>query len=133
MCAKCETLECRVQMIKDMYHAIEGTELLLESIQPKGDGKDPKSLQARKANAFKTLIATVLSVRSKDETTMRITEELWKVYSTPKQLANAPLDDIERLIKSSGFYHQKALHIIEIGKIIHEKYHDEVPVIWTNY
>lgn len=127
MCANCDTLECRVQMIKDMHKAIEGTQLLLESLQPNGNSSDPKVIEARKAHAFKTLIATVLSVRSKDETTMRIIEDLWKVYSTPKQLAEASLEKVEAIIKSSGFYHQKALHIIEIGRIIHEQYQDEVP------
>ena len=57
----------------------------------------------------------------------RIIESLWQSYSTPQQLANAFLEDIEKIIKSSGFYHQKAIHIKEIARIIHEDYNDQVP------
>jgi endonuclease-3 len=99
----------------------------LEQIQPDKASIPPKNSSERKANAFKTLIATILSVRTKDETTFKVTEKLWQHYSTPKMIAEAPLDQLEQLIKSSGTYHQKALRIKEVGKIIHEQYNDEVP------
>jgi len=116
-------------MLTEMYGAIKGTELLLEVIQPNSlteihFGKyDPK----RKKNAFKTLIATILSARSKDETTIKVVDGLWKKYSTPEELANAPIENLEKLVYSSGTYHQKASRIKETSKIIHEKFQDQVP------
>ena len=125
----CDDQPCRVKMLTEMYKAIKGTELLLEVIQPNSlaeihFGKyDPN----RKKNAFKTLIATILSARSKDETTIKVVDGLWKKYSTPEQLANAPLENLEKLVYSSGTYRQKAIRIKETSKIIHEKFQDQVP------
>ena len=123
----CATTECRVKMLREMYEAVKGTVLLLESLQPNPDDFPTSPSSKRLEGAFKTLIATILSVRSKDETTIRVVDELWDVYPTPKAMAAAPLDKLEELIKSSGTYRQKAKRIKETAKIIHEKYDDKVP------
>jgi endonuclease-3 len=126
----CNTAECRTQMIKDMFQAIEGTQLLLEQIQP-----DPsvaiqerfKTDPDRRQTAFKTLIATILSVRTKDETTFKVVEKLWQHYSTPKTLSEAPIEHLEQLVHSSGTYREKAKRIKEVARIIHQDYQDQVP------
>ncbi len=123
----CETTECRVEMLDIMFDTVKGFSLLLEQIQPDPQNFDYDSAKIRKNYAFKTLIATMLSVRSRDETTIKVVENLWKVYSTPKALANAPLEELEILIKSSGTYRQKAKRIKETARIIHEEYEDVVP------
>ena len=116
-------------MLNEMYASIKGTGLLLEVIQPNSlselhFGKyDPE----RKKFAFKTLIATILSARSKDETIIKVVEKLWKKYSTPGEIADAPLEKLEELVYSSGTYHQKAIRIKETSKIIHEQFQDQVP------
>ena len=76
---------------------------------------------------FSILIGTILSARAKDESTSRIVKELFKVYKNSKQLANAKVKDVERIIKSIGFYHMKAKRIIEVAKIIDSKYKGKVP------
>jgi endonuclease-3 len=126
MTVECKTPDCINSMLKDMYKSIEGTELLLEKISSEFKSNN-KSEQAESENAFKILIGTVLSVRTKDETTEKIIESLWTHYSTPQQLSEAPVEEVETIIRSSGFYHQKTLHIKEIARIIHEDYHDKVP------
>jgi endonuclease-3 len=118
---------CRVKILHRMYDAIKDTDLLLEMIQPETDVHHRPMSNARRENAFKTLIATVLSVRSRDETTFRIVENLWKYYQTPKDFMDAPIEKIEELIKSSGTFRNKAKHIKQIGQIIHEQHHDIVP------
>jgi endonuclease-3 len=123
----CQDEDCRVQMLHEMYNVIKGTDLLLEMIQPEIDVHRKEPSIARRQMAFKTLIATVLSVRSKDETTFKVTENLWKYYQTPEQFMNAPIERLEELIRSTGTYHNKAKHLKEIGRIIHEQYHDIVP------
>jgi len=72
-------------------------------------------------------VATVLSVRCKDETTFKVTEQLWKVYNTPKDFRDAPIERLEELVHSTGTYRVKAAHLKEIGRIIHDDYHDRVP------
>jgi endonuclease III len=82
---------------------------------------------SRKDTPFQVLIATVLSARARDETIEVVAENLFKKYPTPKTLAAAPLDDVKRLVKKSGFYHVKAARIKELARIIHEDHHDQVP------
>jgi len=76
---------------------------------------------------FSILIGTILSARAKDESTSRIVKELFKSYKNSKQLANAKIKDVEKIIKSIGFYHVKAKRIIEVAKIIDSKYKGKVP------
>ena len=76
---------------------------------------------------FSILIGTILSARTKDESTTRIVKELFKVYKNSKQLANAKIKDVEKIIKSIGFYHVKAKRIIDVAKIIETKYKGIVP------
>ena len=76
---------------------------------------------------FSILIGTILSARAKDEATSRIVKELFKVYKNSKQLANAKIKDVEKIIKSIGFYHVKAKRIIDVAKIIDSKYNGTVP------
>ena len=83
--------------------------------------------QAETANPFKILIGTVLSARTKDENTTKAVTELFKVYNTPQKLAKARVRDIEKIIKSVGFYHVKSRRIIEVANIILTKYHGKVP------
>ena len=117
----------RVNMLHEMFDQIKGTTVLLEELQPDPKNYDFNSADIRKEHAFKTLIATMLSVRSKDETTLKVIENLWKHYDTPEKIANAPLEHVEHLIHSSGTYRQKAKRIIEAGRVIHEEYNDIVP------
>ena len=76
---------------------------------------------------FSILIGTILSARTKDESTTRIVKDLFKVYKNAKQLANAKVKDVEKIIKSIGFYHVKAKRIIDVAKIIDSKYKGRVP------
>ena len=76
---------------------------------------------------FSILIGTILSARTKDESTTRIVKDLFKVYKNSKQLANAKVKDVEKIIKSIGFYHVKAKRIIDVAKIIDSQYKGKVP------
>ena len=76
---------------------------------------------------FSILIGTILSARTKDESTTRIVKDLFKVYKNARQLSKAKLRDVEKIIKSIGFYHVKAQRIIEVAKIIDSKYKGKVP------
>ena len=62
----------------------------------------------KKPDPFKILISCLLSLRTKDENTEKVSEKLFKVASTPQQLASLPLKKLEKLIYSSGHYKKKA-------------------------
>ena len=71
-------------------------------------------------NPFKILISTILSARTRDANTKAATESLFSKYKTPKQIANAKVEDLEILIRKSGFYKVKAARIKEVSQIILE-------------
>ncbi|MEO9309565.1 MAG: endonuclease III [Nitrososphaera sp.] len=80
-----------------------------------------------KGDPFAILIGTILSARTKDENTTRVVKELFSKYKTPEALAAAKVRDIEKIIKSIGFYRVKSRRIIDVAKIIHTKYGGIVP------
>ena len=83
--------------------------------------------KAETASPFKILIGTVLSARTRDENTTKAAKELFKVYGTPQKLAKAKVKDVEKLIKSVGFYHVKSKRIVDIANLIVSKYNGRVP------
>lgn len=86
-----------------------------------------RELHEAETGNFSILIGTILSARTKDETTTKAVKALFSKYKTPKALANAKVKDIEKIIKSIGFYHVKSKRIIEVSKIIDSKYKGIVP------
>ena len=83
--------------------------------------------EAETGGPFSILIGTILSARTKDESTTKVVKVLFSKYKNAKELANAKLKDVEKIIKSIGFYHVKSKRIIEVAKIIDKKYKGIVP------
>lgn len=83
--------------------------------------------EAETGGPFSILIGTILSARTKDESTTKVVKILFSKYKNSKELSNAKLKDVENIIKSIGFYHVKAKRIIEVSKIINSKYGGIVP------
>ncbi len=73
------------------------------------------------------LIATMLSAQCTDDRVNSVTPALFSKYPTIKDFAEADIKDLEEIIHSVGFYHAKALHIIEACRRLHLEYNDEVP------
>jgi endonuclease-3 len=78
-------------------------------------------------NPFELLIATILSAQSTDVQINKITKNLFKKYKEPIDFAKAPLSEIERDIRSSGFYRNKAKNIQNSCRILIEDFNFEVP------
>lgn len=76
---------------------------------------------------FRVLIATILSARTKDETTLAATDRLFPKYPNPKSLARANVRELRKLIKPVGFYKTKADRIKQVAKILLERYRGIVP------
>jgi len=79
------------------------------------------------SDPFKILVATVLSLRTKDEVTAKAAERLFQVADTPEKLLKLEEDEIASLIYPVGFYRRKAKNLREIAKILIEKYGGKVP------
>jgi endonuclease-3 len=78
-------------------------------------------------NAFELTIATILSAQTTDVGVNKVTPELFKMYPTPKKLAEAPLPEIERIIRTTGFYRAKAKNIKGAATTLVEKFGGKVP------
>ena len=78
-------------------------------------------------NAWQLLCAVILSAQCTDERVNQITPALFQAFPTPQAMARADIKEVEKLIHSAGFYHSKALSLIESSKRICDVYGGEVP------
>ncbi len=78
-------------------------------------------------SAWELLCAVILSAQCTDARVNTITPHLFQKYPTVQKLAKAKLSDVEKIIHSAGFYHSKAISLIEMSKRICEVYDGEVP------
>lgn len=76
---------------------------------------------------FRTLIATILSARTRDENTEKVVEKLFAVYATPEEIAGAPIRRLEGLVHSSGFYKVKARRVKAVSRQLVEEFGGRVP------
>jgi endonuclease-3 len=76
---------------------------------------------------FQLLIATVLSSRTKDSTTISTVKKLFLKYPLPKDFVQAEITELEQALYGIGFYHVKAKNIQKLSKIILEQYFGLIP------
>jgi len=82
---------------------------------------------AREHDPFKVLVATMLSLRTKDSTTDGASARLFALAATPADMLRLPEDTIASAIFPVGFYKTKARHITEVCRIITERHRGKVP------
>ncbi len=78
-------------------------------------------------NPFQLLIATQLAAQCTDARVNIVTKDLFKKYPSVEAFANADLKELEKDIKSTGFYHNKAKNIINCAKKLLSDFNGEVP------
>lgn len=76
---------------------------------------------------YRVLVRTILSQRTRDENTDKATASLFSVYNNIYEVAEADLEDIEKLVKSAGFYRVKASRIKEVSNILIDQFEGKVP------
>ncbi len=79
------------------------------------------------ANPWQCLVATVLSAQCTDERVNKVTPELFRRIPDVGTMAAAPLEEIERLIVTTGFFRQKARSLRGAARAIIEKFGGEMP------
>lgn len=77
--------------------------------------------------AWKLLVSVRLAAQCTDARVNIVVEDLYAEYPTVEALANAPVEEIERIVKPCGLGKSKAKDIRACMKILHEKYEDKVP------
>ncbi|WP_413295396.1 endonuclease III [Bdellovibrio sp. HCB185ZH] len=78
-------------------------------------------------NPFELLVATVLSAQCTDERVNMVTPALFAKYPTPQAMSKAPLGSLESLVRSTGFFKNKAKNLKSAATDLVEKYEGEIP------
>jgi endonuclease-3 len=105
------------EVMKTLAREIDGLELpAVEKIS-----------QTQEEDPFQVLIATLLSARTQDATTLAASTRLFKEARTPRAMAGLTVRRIETLIYPVSFYRHKARHVKATCRILSERYHGRVP------
>jgi endonuclease-3 len=76
---------------------------------------------------WELLVATILSAQCTDVRVNMVTPELFKRFPTPAAMAKAPIPELEDLIRTTGFFRNKAKSIKGAAQTIIEKFNGEIP------
>jgi len=79
------------------------------------------------SSPFELLVAVILSAQCTDKRVNQVTPQLFEVASTPQQLADLPIEQIESIIKPCGFYHNKAQFLKQAATDIVARFDGQVP------
>jgi endonuclease-3 len=79
------------------------------------------------ASPFQLLIATILSAQTTDRQVNAVTDVLFKEYPDAASMLKLSQSELERIVKSCGFYKIKAKNILATCRVILEKYNGEAP------
>lgn len=109
------------ESLKDRQTRCRALIALLRKLYPDAD------CALEHGGAWELLVATILSAQSTDVAINKITPVLFAAYPTPQALADAPIEHIEEIIHSSGFFRQKAKNIQASARKLVEEFGGEVP------
>lgn len=87
----------------------------------------PIPLETFAKSPYKTLISTLLSSRTKDELTLKVSQKLFKKASNIKALSGLTIGELTKLIYPVGFYRTKAKQLNKLSEIVLTKYHGKIP------
>ncbi|HEX7091350.1 MAG TPA: endonuclease III [Longimicrobiales bacterium] len=79
------------------------------------------------ADAYQLLVATILSAQCTDERVNQVTPALFARYPTPEDLAGARQEELEELIRSTGFFRNKAKSLLGMANAVVERHGGRVP------
>lgn len=76
---------------------------------------------------WELLVATILSAQCTDVRVNQVTVELFRIFPDPASLASAPQEKVEAVIRSTGFFRNKAKNLINCAAQVLERHQGEVP------
>jgi endonuclease-3 len=86
-----------------------------------------RGIELSASSPWHLLVATILSAQCTDQRVNQVTPGLFKRFRTPADFASADRTELERLIKSTGFFRAKAQNLMNCGKALVERFDGEVP------
>ena len=78
-------------------------------------------------NAWELLVATVLAAQCTDARVNTVTPELFRRWPTPAALAEAPLEELESVIRPTGFFHSKAKNLLGAARRVRDVFDGQIP------
>ena len=106
-------------------------EAVMRALAREIDGLDlpavEKISQSQQEDPFQVLIATMLSARTQDATTLAASTRLFKVARTPRTMGKLTVRQVERLIYPVSFYRHKARHVKATCRLLVERFNGRVP------
>ena len=107
--------------LQDLKSRVKKITLVLKKLFPNA------RMVLRYSNNWELLVSVILSAQCTDKMVNKVTEKLFKKYKTLDDYVRVSKKEFERDVHSTGFYHNKAKHILASAKIIKEKYNGKVP------
>jgi len=80
-----------------------------------------------KRTPYTILMATLLSLRTKDENTARVVSKLFIIADTPQQMLQIPIEELQEIVKPTGMYRKKAQILHDVSQTLIDKFNSEVP------
>ncbi len=90
-----------------------------------GTARDLCALRHR--DAFELLVATILSAQCTDERVNLVTPAVFARFPDPASLAEAPVGEVEELVRSTGFFRAKASSLVGMARGVEDRFGGEVP------
>ncbi|HOZ00808.1 MAG TPA: endonuclease III [Candidatus Syntrophosphaera sp.] len=84
-------------------------------------------IQAKTKDPFKVLVATILSARTKDETTTKAVTELFKVVHKANDLDKLSTAELDSIIRQVGFHNDKTKHLKQLPQVLRDRFGGQVP------
>jgi endonuclease-3 len=78
-------------------------------------------------DAYQLTAATILSAQCTDERVNMVTPELFRRYPDPEALAGARQEDVEEIIRSTGFFRNKARNLIAMADAVVDRHGGDIP------
>ncbi|MBN1411923.1 MAG: endonuclease III [Spirochaetales bacterium] len=79
------------------------------------------------SNPYEMIVSTILAAQCTDERVNQVTPELFRKFPEPEKLSQAGLEEIEQIIRPTGFFHNKAKSLKNFATAITEEYKGRIP------
>jgi endonuclease-3 len=79
------------------------------------------------SSPFELLVATILAAQCTDDMVNKVTADLFKHANTPDAFARMPVGQLEKAIRSTGFYHNKAKSVKGMGQMLVDEFGGKTP------
>lgn len=86
-----------------------------------------EQLADEKHTPFQILVSTMLSARTRDTVTIRVSRKLFKIAGSPLEICELGENKLLKILRPVGFYRTKTKNLIASSEIIHKKYNDVLP------